>query len=145
MMHGFEFTPLSGGALAAQLASRGVTPTPQRLQIAELLFCKPQHLSADQILAAVNRGDAKVSKATVYNTLRLLSDKGLVREVIVDPTRVFYDPTTDAHHHFYNADTGELTDIPPEQVEFAKLPALPLGTEQDGVEVIVRLRRRSRR
>ncbi|HKT32558.1 MAG TPA: Fur family transcriptional regulator [Gammaproteobacteria bacterium] len=145
MPHAFEFAPLNGGALAAQLASRGVTPTPQRLQIAELLFCKPQHLSADQILAAVNRGDAKVSKATVYNTLRLLSDKGLIREVIVDPTRVFYDPTTDAHHHFYNADTGELTDIPPEQVEFARLPAPPLGTEQDGVEVIVRLRHRHRR
>lgn len=143
-MHDIEFTPLSGAALASHLASHGVTPTPQRLQIAELLFRKPQHLSAEQILAAVNRGDARVSKATVYNTLRLLSEKGLVREVIVDPARVFYDPTTDVHHHFYNADTGELADIAPAQVEFAKLPAPPAGTQQDGVEVIVRVRRVNR-
>lgn len=139
------FSALSGTALAAHLAGHGVTPTPQRLQIAELLFRKPQHLSAEQILAAVNRSDAKVSKATVYNTLRLFSDKGLVREVIVDPERVFYDPTTGEHHHFYNADTGELADIAPEQVAFAKLPEPPAGTEQDGVEVIVRLRRRDPR
>jgi Fur family iron response transcriptional regulator len=139
-----EFTSLSGAALTAHLASHGVTPTPQRLQIAELLFRKPQHLSAEQILAAVNCGDAKVSKATVYNSLRLFSDRGLVREVIVDPARVFYDPTTGAHHHFYNADTGELADIAPEQIEFALLPAPPPGTQQDGVEVIVRVRRSTR-
>ncbi|MGB9429873.1 MAG: Fur family transcriptional regulator [Gammaproteobacteria bacterium] len=139
-----EFIPLSGEALAAHLAAHGVTPTPQRLQIAELLFRKPQHLSAEQILVAVNRGDAKVSKATVYNTLRLFSDKGLVREVIVDPARVFYDPTTGAHHHFYNADSGELADIAPDQVSFARLPPLPPGTEQDGIEVIVRVRHKTK-
>jgi Fur family iron response transcriptional regulator len=142
-MSDIEFSPLSGAALAAHLTAHGVTPTPQRLQIAELLFCKPQHLSAEQILAAVNRGDAKVSKATVYNTLRLLCDKGLVREVIVDPERVFYDPTTGRHHHFYNAETGELADIAPEHIEFARLPVPPPGMEQAGVEVIVRLRRRN--
>ncbi|MDE1984673.1 MAG: transcriptional repressor, partial [Gammaproteobacteria bacterium] len=92
-MRNIEFVPLSGAALHAHLASHGVTPTPQRLQIAELLFCKPQHLSAEQILLAVNRGETSVSKATVYNTLRVLTEKGLVREVIVDPERVFYDPT----------------------------------------------------
>lgn len=143
-MPDIDFSSLSGTALAAHLAGHGVTPTPQRLQIAELLFRKPQHLSAEQILEAVNRGDAKVSKATVYNTLRLFSEKGLVREVIVDPARVFYDPTTGAHHHFYNADTGELADIAPEQIEFARLPAPPSGTQQDGVEVIVRVKRVNR-
>ncbi|MGH8279018.1 MAG: Fur family transcriptional regulator [Gammaproteobacteria bacterium] len=130
----------SGADLAAQLSAHGIISTPQRLQIAELLFKKPQHLSADQILAVLNRDSACVSKATVYNTLRLFSAKGLVREVIVDPERVFYDPTTGAHHHFYNADTGELADIPLEQVSFAHLPPAPPGMERAGVEVIVRLR-----
>ena len=143
-MRNIEFVPLSGAALQAHLASHGVTPTPQRLQIAELLFCKPQHLSAEQILLAVNRGEISVSKATVYNTLRVLNEKGLVREVIVDPERMFYDPTTAGHHHFYNADTGELADIAPEQIEFAKLPAPPTGTQQDSVEVIVRVKRVNR-
>jgi Fur family transcriptional regulator, iron response regulator len=131
---------LTGEALAAHLATHGVTPTSQRLKIAEVLFHKPQHLSAEQILLAVNRQQPHVSKATVYNTLRLFSERGLVREVIVDPARVFYDPTTGSHHHFYNADTGELMDIEPEQVSFAQLPELPPGTQQDGIEVIVRVR-----
>ena len=132
--------PLSGSALADHLAAHDITPTPQRLQIAELLFRKPQHLSAEQILVAVNRGAPRVSKATVYNTLRLFSDKGLVREVIVDPARVFFDPTTGEHHHFYNSDSGELEDIAPEQISFARLPEPPPGTEHAGVEVIVRVR-----
>lgn len=138
-MHNSMF-PSSTNTLTEHLSAHGVTPTPQRLQIAELLFRKPQHLSADQILATLNHEIARVSKATVYNTLRLFSDKGLVREVIVDPARVFYDPTTHAHHHFYNTDTGELEDISPEQVEFAHLPEPPVGTEHAGVEVIVRVR-----
>lgn len=137
-------TLITGGTLAAHLAAHGVTPTSQRLEIAEVLFHKPQHLSAEQILATVNRNESRVSKATVYNTLRLFSEKGLVKEVIVDPARVFYDPTTGSHHHFYNADTGELADIAPEQVSFARLPELPPGTQQDGIEVIVRVRSSSK-
>ena len=89
---------MSGEKLAAHLSEHGVTPTAQRLKIAEVLFRKPQHLSAEQILVAINREYVAVSKATVYNTLKLLTAKGLVREVIVDPARVFYDPTTGSHH-----------------------------------------------
>jgi Fur family iron response transcriptional regulator len=135
--------PLNGPALETHLKKHGVIPTPQRLEIAEVLFRRPQHMSADQIMAAVNRGDAiKVSKATVYNTLKLFSDKGLVREVIVDPARVFYDSTTGSHHHIYNVDSGELQDIPSHEVAFAKLPQLPEGMQPDGVEVIMRVRKR---
>ena len=135
--------PLNGPALETHLKKHGVIPTPQRLEIAEVLFRRPQHMSADQILAAVNRGEAnKVSKATIYNTLKLFSDKGLVREVIVDPARVFYDSTTGSHHHIYNVDSGELQDIPSHEVAFSKLPALPEGMQPDGIEVIMRVRKR---
>jgi Fur family transcriptional regulator, iron response regulator len=135
--------PLNGPALETHLKKHGVIPTPQRLEIAEVLFRRPQHMSADQIMAAVNRGDSpKVSKATVYNTLKLFSDKGLVREVIVDPARVFYDSTTGSHHHIYNVDSGELQDIPSHEVAFAKLPMLPEGMQPDGIEVIMRVRKR---
>lgn len=135
--------PLNGPALETHLKKHGVIPTPQRLEIAEVLFRRPQHMSADQIMAAVNRGDSsKVSKATVYNTLKLFSDKGLVREVIVDPARVFYDSTTGSHHHIYNVDSGELQDIPSHEVAFAKLPQLPEGMQPDGIEVIMRVRKR---
>ncbi|HSN17532.1 MAG TPA: Fur family transcriptional regulator [Gammaproteobacteria bacterium] len=135
--------PLNGPALESHLKKHGVIPTPQRLEIAEVLFRRAQHMSADQIMAAVNRGDSpKVSKATVYNTLKLFSDKGLVREVIVDPARVFYDSTTGSHHHIYNVDSGELQDIPSQEVTFSKLPQLPEGMQPDGIEVIMRVRKR---
>jgi len=75
--------------LAAFLASRGVKATRQRLDIAQVLFARHQHLSADQILAIVNQGGSELSKATVYNTLKLFVEKRLVREVIVDPEKVF--------------------------------------------------------
>lgn len=129
--------------MLAHLQAHGVTPTAQRLQIAEALFHQPQHLSAEQLLAVVKRTGVRVSKATVYNTLKLFSEKGLIREVIVDPARVFYDSTTGLHHHFYNADTGELADIAPHDIRFAQLPALPPGTREDGIEVIVRLRKQT--
>ena len=131
----------AGKSLAAHLEAHDVIPTPQRLEIAEVLLSQPQHLSADQILATVNRDAPKVSKATVYNTLKLFCDKGLAREVIVDPTRVFYDSTCGSHHHIYNVDTGELMDIGADEVEFARLPKLPDGMHTDGVEVVLRVRK----
>ncbi len=122
------------------LHSHGVSPTQQRLEIAQLLFAQPQHLSAEQILTLVNRKHKRVSKATVYNTLTLFVEHGLLREVIVDPSRVVYDSNLSAHHHFYNVDTGLLQDIPSELVNVAKLPAPPIGTVAAGVEVIIRVR-----
>lgn len=127
-------------SIAQRLEAHGVLPTAQRLAIARVLLDRPQHVSADQLLAMVNANGGKASKATIYNTLRLFCDKGLIREVIVDPSRVFYDSTTGPHHHFYNVDTGELTDIPQDSVSFSRLPSLPEGTREDGVDVVVRLR-----
>jgi Fur family iron response transcriptional regulator len=126
--------------VAERLRARGITPTHQRLEIAHVLFERQEHLSADQILALVNARHAESSKATVYNTLRLFLDKGLIRELIVDPSRVFYDPNTEPHHHFYDVVTGRLTDIPADAVQIAGLPALPPGTVADGVDVIIRTR-----
>lgn len=130
-------------ALAERLQSAGIGPTSQRLRIAEVLLVSPRHLSADQVLAEVNHTAAAVSKATVYNTLRLFSERGLVREIVVDPDRVFYDSSTTPHHHFYNTDTGELTDIPAEAVTISGLPPAPRGTEAEQVDVIVRVRQRA--
>jgi Fur family transcriptional regulator, iron response regulator len=132
--------PLSRDDLTELLHSHGVMPTQQRVQIAQVLFARDQHLSADQVLSMVNEDRNRVSKATVYNTLGLFARKGLIREVIVDPTRVFYDPNTRAHHHFYNVDTGTLMDIDGEDLAIDQLPDLPAGTVADGVEVIVRVR-----
>ncbi len=130
-------------ALATRLQDAGIGPTPQRLRIAKVLLSAPRHLSADQVLAAVNRKGSIASKATVYNTLRLFTKRNLLREVVVDPHRILYDSCVTPHHHFYNPATSELTDIPAAAITMSRLPPTPAGTEADGVEVIVRLRKRS--
>ncbi len=122
------------------LTGCGVLPTAQRVDIALLTLARPQHLSAEQIITAIRANGLRISKATVYNTLNLFCERGLLRTVDVDPTRQFYDSSTDAHHHFYNVDTGELTDIPLGSVSLTVETALPPGTEHAGVDVVVRIR-----
>ncbi|NIA27872.1 MAG: transcriptional repressor [Desulfobulbaceae bacterium] len=118
----------------------GILPTPQRVEIAAILLRRPQHMSAEHIIDQLQDSGSKVSKATVYNSLNLFSKHGLVREVMVDPVRKFYDSTTHPHHHFYNVDSGELSDIPDEQVCFQNLPDLPTGTEHESIEVLIKVR-----
>ena len=129
--------------VARMLRDHGILPTQQRLMIARVLFERHQHYSADQVMSSVNEGRERVSKATVYNTLGLFARNGLVREVIVDPTRVFYDPNTSNHHHFYNVDTGELIDIDSASLQISDLPELPERTVAEGVDVIIRVRSES--
>ena len=122
------------------LRKHRISPTQQRVEIAQILMSKHQHLSAEQVLELVNQERSKVSKATVYNTLGLFARKGLVRELVIDPTKIFYDSNTSSHHHFYNVDTGELQDIPVGGINVSDMPMLPAGTRADGVDVIVRLK-----
>ena len=128
--------------LRALLRRHGIIPTGQRLEIATTLFRCRRHLSAEQILREVREEGSRVSKATVYNTLGLFAAKGLIRTVIVDPTRVFYDPNTSEHHHFYDVDTGTLADIDADELTIGRLPRLPDGVHIEGVDVIVRIRTR---
>lgn len=120
-----------------------ISPTTQRVEIAQVLLTKNQHLSADQVLEAVNVDRSKVSKATVYNTLGLFARKGLVKELVIDPTKVFYDSNAKDHHHFFNVETGELQDIEHNDCEFSHIPHLPEGTVADGIDVIIRVRSHS--
>jgi Fur family iron response transcriptional regulator len=126
--------------IAGLLRSHGINPTHQRIEIAYALFGRQAHLSADQIMAIVNDRHSETSKATVYNTLNLFKQHKLIREVIVDPNKVFYDPNTELHHHFYNVASGELTDIDGSDVRVEGLPPLPEGVVAEGVDVIVRIR-----
>ena len=136
-------TPYTRDDLVMLLRQHGVNPTHQRIEIAYALFSRGEHLSADQVLAAVNDRHSETSKATVYNTLNLFLKHRLIREVIVDPNKVFYDPNTEPHHHFYNVDTGELTDFDAADVAIQGMPSLPEGMVTEGVDIIVRIRSRA--
>jgi len=117
-----------------------ILATPQRIEIAGFLLREAQHVSADQIIEELRAAGSSVSKATVYNTLKLFTERGLISECVVDPERRFYDSTTDPHHHFYNVDTGVLTDIPPGVVRFEALPDLPDRSRMESVEVVIKVR-----
>lgn len=128
--------------IARTLQEHGISPTAQRLEVAAVLRERHQHLSADQVLARVLERDVAVSKATVYNTLGLFAERGLIREVTVDATKVFYDSNTTPHHHFFNVDDGTLTDFASTDIVLRELPPVPAGTEAERVDIVIRIRSR---
>ena len=131
---------MSRSDILAKFEDHGILPTPQRLEIATILLQKPQHMSAEQIIDRLRSKGSTVSKATVYNTLNLFGKHGLVKECLIDPVRRFFDSTTHPHHHFYNVDTGALSDIAADDIAITGLPALPAGTECEGIELFIRVR-----
>ena len=136
----FTDNDITTGRVQALLAEHAIRPTSQRVQIAAVLFAQPQHLSADLVMSKVNRTRPIVSKATVYNTLNLFAKKGLIREVIIDSGKVFYDSNTDVHHHIYNEDTGMLLDVAADEMVIENLPDIPANTETTGIDVIIRIK-----
>jgi len=130
--------------VAELLRQHGINPTHQRIEIAHALYSRHEHLSADQVLAIVNQRHPETSRATVYNTLNLFVGKNLIREVIVDPNRVFYDPNTRPHHHLYDVETGRLTDIDAADIQVSGLPELPPGMVTEGMDIIIRVRSAAR-
>jgi Fur family transcriptional regulator, iron response regulator len=126
--------------LAERLRAHGINPTHQRIEIAHALFSRCEHLSADQVMAIVNERHSETSKATVYNTLNLFVEKKLIREVIVDPNKVFYDPNTSPHYHMYDVQSGKITDIDAAEIRVSGLPSLPPGVVTEGMDIIIRVR-----
>lgn len=127
----------------AWLARGGLRPTRQRLTLASLLVGdgEDRHVTAESLYAASTRAGEKVSLATVYNTLRAFCDAGLMNEVVVDGAKSYFDTRMDDHPHFFWEDNAVLTDAPKEELEMARLPAAPEGTEVSRVDVVIRLRR----
>ena len=138
---------LTGDPIAAQterrLADCGIRPTGQRVRIATLLLSAPQHLSAEQILDSLRASGTRVSKATVYNTLNLFAERGLIRQLSVDGSRAWFDSNVDAHYHFHDVDSGALIDVQIPDVEFSRRPSPPPGTEVAGIDIDIRLRRKT--
>jgi Fur family iron response transcriptional regulator len=131
--------PLERSSVVSMLQHFKISPTRQRVEIAEFLFQRPQHLSAEKILDGVTKAGNRVSRATVYNTMGLFASKGVVREVLIDRERVFYDSNTKVHQHLYNVDTGELTDVYDAQVELVAEPILAEGLRIIDTDVVFKV------
>ena len=131
--------PLERSEIVTMLQHFKISPTRQRVEIAEFLFQRPQHLSAEKILDGVTSEGKRVSRATVYNTMGLFSSKGVVREILIDRERVFYDSNTQVHQHLYNVDTGELTDIYDAEVDMVSAPELPEGLKIIDTDIVFKV------
>ncbi len=130
----------SYSSLIARLKAGGLRPTRQRLALARLLFeGGDRHLTAEQLHSEALDADVKVSVATVYNTLHQFTKVGLLREVVVEPGRSYFDTNVDDHHHFYFESTGDLQDIPSDRLCVPELPEPPEGTRIARVDVVVRV------
>ena len=106
------------------LVDHGVQPSAQRLAVARYVLATVDHSSADQVWQKVRARLPMLSRATVYNTLNLFVDKGLLRELVLAEGRVVFDPKLDRHHHFIDDETGAISDVPWEAVRVAKVHAL---------------------
>ena len=127
--------------LAERLRSVGLRLTRPRLALARLLFDgNDRHVTAEQLRGEATAGSIPVSLATVYNVLHQFTAAGLMREVVVEPGRSYFDTNIDDHHHFFCEASGVLQDISGRDVTVSGIPVPPAGTEISCVEVIVRVR-----
>jgi len=126
----------------ARLRQAGLRPTRQRNELAKLLFRNGhRNLTAESLHAEAVAQGIKVSLATVYNTLHQFTQAGLLLQVVVDPTRSYFDTNTVDHQHFYCEDEAILTDIPGAGITVDALPTPPAGMEVKRVDVVVRVGR----
>lgn len=123
------------------LEQHGIQPSAQRVAVAEYVLQTTEHPSADKVWAGVQENFPMISRATVYNTLHLFVEKGLLRELHLAPDSVIFDPNMDRHHHFIDEDTGRIYDVPWNQVEVGTARPLP-GFEVHDYQVVMRGRRR---
>ena len=123
-----------------RLRQAGLRPTRQRLALARLLFDgRRRHISAEDLHNEALATGFRVSLATVYNTLHQFTSAGLLREIVVDPGRSYFDTNVANHHHFYFEKSGRVEDIPGDAMVVTGMPAAPPGTTVRSVEVIVRV------
>ncbi|WP_112662005.1 Fur family transcriptional regulator Irr [Microvirga flavescens] len=134
--------PLS--ELRDKLRRVGLRPTRQRVSLGWLLFGKGnRHVTAEMLFDEASSARVPVSLATVYNTLHQFTEVGLLRQLAVDGTKAYFDTNPTEHHHYFLEEEGELVDMPETGITIADLPVAPEGMEVAGVEVIVRLRKKS--
>ncbi|MEY4679033.1 MAG: hypothetical protein RLZZ276_682 [Pseudomonadota bacterium] len=125
-----------------RLKRHGLRPTRQRLALVRLLFERgDRHVTADQLHAEAAAAGVRVSLATIYNTLNQFTAAGVLREVVVEAGRSYFDTNASEHHHILVEPTGELIDIPASDVEVGAAPRLPEGLALRRVDVILRVTR----
>jgi Fur family iron response transcriptional regulator len=129
----------------SMLREVGLRPTRQRLVLGFMLLGKgDRHVTAEMLYEEACKAKLAVSRATVYNTLHQFTGAGLLRPVAVDGLKIFFDTNLSQHHHFFVESENDLLDIPHSEVTVGRTPIPPEGYEIERIDVVVRLRRKSR-
>jgi Fur family iron response transcriptional regulator len=128
-----------------KLRSSGLRPTKQRVRLAEFLFIREKtfHFTVENLNKIINKkaNPEKISLATIYNTIDAFKKAGHLKEILTNNNTSYFDTNISSHHHFYDDETNELTDINFNEVEVAKLPHAPKGKKIKDVEVIINLQK----
>ncbi len=124
-----------------RLRGAGLRPTKQRLILMNAMFGSgDRHFTAEELFREVGGAGASMVLATVYNTLNVLADHGVLRRVSVDGQRSWFDTNINPHHHFYVDDDQQLIDIDSSKLKVVGMPELPEGRALEQVDVIIRIR-----
>ncbi len=122
------------------LKKNDITPTKQRVELAELIFRENQHFTAADLIGIVSESGLEISQATIYNTLCLFERKNILKTIDLQNNCKFYDTNLTPHHHIYNTSTNLLTDIREEEINFSKLPNIPKSLVIEKTEVLIKVK-----
>ena len=125
------------------LAAGGIQPSAQRIVVAQYVLFTDEHPSADKVWARVKAGFPMISRATVYNTLNLLVERGLLRQLHLAPDSIVFDPKVEAHHHFIDEGSGRIYDVPWEKVKVCDVEHIE-GFEIRDYQVVMRGKKKGR-
>ena len=127
-----------------KLRSSNLRPTKQRILIAKKLFDRKEtfHFTAETLNQVINKkGQSRISLATIYNTVEAFKKAGHIREILTNNSKSYYDTNTKSHHHFYDEESKQLTDIHSSQIKLSKIPTPPKGKKIKNLEVVIRIQK----
>ena len=127
-----------------KLRSSNLRPTKQRLKICQFLFNREKtfHFTVETLNKKINNNGApKVSLATIYNTVEAFTNAGYLKEILTSKNKSYYDTNIKSHHHFYDEESKELTDIHYSQIKLSKVPIPPKGKKIKNLEVVIRIQK----
>ncbi len=127
---------------AGLLKEHGVQPSAQRAAVASYVLTTAEHPTAETVWSRVKKHFPMISRATVYNTLNLLTRKGLLRQFVLVDGKTVFDANVGNHHHFIDKKTGRIYDIPWDALEVSRLESLGRFEVSD-YHVVVRGRLKS--
>ena len=123
--------------IVQKLLEKGVQPTLQRIALCKYVLCDADHPTAEQVFEWAQKNMAKISQATVYNTLGVLADSGLVRTFkFPHSEKLVYDCNIEDHFHFVDEKSGRVLDVESDSVKVTF--DLPKKYKIKGMDIVLK-------